>query len=83
MSFIAVFDFRVNVLLVVYTAVVQSRLVPAQALVPLLDSYLDFEKWWNPQNFEGYQVPDAWCLGGGMGIGENGGMGRHRWLSEF
>lgn len=57
-SVLAVFEFRVNVLLVLYMAVVQCRLVPAQSFVPLLDSYLDLEKWWSPQNFEGYQVPE-------------------------
>eukprot|EP00435_Cladocopium_sp_Y103_P074256 s168_g47.t1 len=63
-SVLAVFEFRVNVLLVLYMAVVQCRLVPAQSFVPLLDSYLDLEKWWSPQNFEGYQVPETWIFEG-------------------
>ena len=60
MSALAVFEFRVNALLMVYILLVNGHweVLKVDTLLPLLDKYLDFEIWLNPKNFVGYEVPE-------------------------
>eukprot|EP00434_Breviolum_minutum_P016252 symbB.v1.2.014322.t1/scaffold1020.1/size145545/10 len=60
LSVFAVFEFRVNALLMIYMLFVNGHweVLKVDTLLPLLDKYLDFELWLNPKNFVGYEVPE-------------------------
>ena len=60
LSVFAVFEFRVNALLMIYMLLVNGHweVLKVDTLLPLLDKYLDFELWLNPKNFVGYEVPE-------------------------
>lgn len=60
-STLFIFEVRVNLLLFLYMPLLSGQFfeVPRIDLIfPWLDRYLDWEKWWNPENFRPYEVPE-------------------------
>ncbi|CAK9086565.1 unnamed protein product [Durusdinium trenchii] len=58
LSSLAIFEIRVNVLLILYMPLVSGQFFEFEWLLPWLDSYLDLEIWWNPENFQAYDLQE-------------------------